>query len=145
MIAPLRVGLFLTQAVIFGLELGDHAFQFADALLAALAPGCLSFCVGLPHASYVTGTLRQDEGSFIHPGLPDLLGLFLLCRARRSRRKASLTIRAHRDAHSNTPRGQMRNRLRAITGAADGIKTELRKLIETLRADLHYRRWWWSR
>jgi len=41
--------------------------------------------------------------------------------------------------------GQMRNRLRAITGAADGIKTELRKLIETLRADLHYRRWWWSR
>jgi hypothetical protein len=37
-----------------------------------------------------------------------------------------------------------RNGLRAITGAADGIATELRKLIETLRADLH-RRWWWSR
>jgi hypothetical protein len=76
MVAPLGVGLFLTQAVIFGLELGDHAFQFADALLAALAPGCLSFCVGLPHASYVTGALRQHEGSFINPGLPDLPGLF---------------------------------------------------------------------
>jgi hypothetical protein len=34
---------------------------------------------------------------------------------------------------------------RAITGAAGGIVTELNKLIETLRADLHYRRWWWSR
>jgi hypothetical protein len=55
MVAPLGVGLFLTQAVIFGLELGDHALQFADALRAALTPGCLSFCVGLPHASYVTG------------------------------------------------------------------------------------------
>jgi len=76
MVAPLGVGLFLTQAVIFGLELGDHAFQFADALLAALAPGCLSFCVGLPHASYVTGALRQDEGSFIYRGLRDLPGLF---------------------------------------------------------------------
>jgi hypothetical protein len=63
MVAPLGVRLFLTQAVIFGLELGDHALQFADALLAALTPGCLSFCVGLPHASYVTGALRQDQGS----------------------------------------------------------------------------------
>jgi hypothetical protein len=39
----------------------------------------------------------------------------------------------------------MRNRLRAITGAADAIVTELHKLIETLRADLHPRRWWRSR
>jgi hypothetical protein len=29
---------------------------------------------------------------------------------------------------------------RAITGAADGILAELNKLIETLRADLQYRR-----
>ena len=38
-----------------------------------------------------------------------------------------------------------RNRMRAITGAADGIVTELHKLIETLRADLNPRRWWRSR
>ena len=37
----------------------------------------------------------------------------------------------------------MRNRLRA--GAADAIVTELHKLIETLRADLHSQRWWRSR
>jgi hypothetical protein len=62
MVAPLGVGLFLTQAFIFGLELGDLALQFADALLAALTPSCLSFRVGLHHASYVTGALRQDQG-----------------------------------------------------------------------------------
>jgi hypothetical protein len=28
---------------------------------------------------------------------------------------------------------------------ADGIVTKLYKVIETLRADLHSRRWWWSR
>jgi hypothetical protein len=39
----------------------------------------------------------------------------------------------------------MRNKLRAITGAADAIVTELHKLIETLRADLHSQRWWRSR
>jgi hypothetical protein len=33
----------------------------------------------------------------------------------------------------------------AITGAAHEIAIELNKLIETLRADLQYRRWWWSR
>jgi hypothetical protein len=52
MVCPLSLGFFLPQALIFGLELGDLALQFVDALLAALTPSPLSFCVGVPHASY---------------------------------------------------------------------------------------------
>ena len=63
-----------------------------------------------------------------------------------AQRKVSLTMRAHRGRTSqHSMRRKMIRLWRAITGAADGIVTELHKLIETLRADLHYRRWWWSR
>jgi hypothetical protein len=104
MVAPLGVGLSLTQAVIFGFELGDHALQFADALLAALAPGCLSFCVRLPHASYVTEALRQDEGSFIYPGCRICRGSFSLSRSAITTQRF-INYAGASWSHPNTPRG----------------------------------------